>query len=117
MVTSAGRFRRGDCFQRREQARADLFGDRHRPAYVPNRVLDFGRRLLAVIDLLTVQIDLEATLADRCQRYANLAIAPRANLSCHTGSLPEVPSRDAVLNLQVNLTFGHLRPPGSSVWC
>jgi hypothetical protein len=53
-------------------------------------------------------------LPDGGQRDAHLAVASGANLGCQTGSLPEVPSRDAVLDLQLHLAFGHMSElPGS----
>src|SRR5205823_7506986 len=71
-------------------------------------LLHVGRWLLTVLQLLTVQIDLEASLSDGCQSDANFAVASGAILGCQTGSLPEVPSRNAVLYLELSLAFSHV---------
>jgi hypothetical protein len=93
--------------QCRQQLCANELGDRHRAAHIPDRILHVAWRLLAVVELLAIQIDFEATLSNRRQRDADFAVTSGANLSCETGSLPEVPSRNAVLDLQLNLAFGH----------
>jgi hypothetical protein len=39
---------------------------------------------------------------------ADFAIASRDNLGCQTGSLPEVASRNAVLDLELGFAFSHV---------
>ena len=116
MGSTRGRFGGVDLLQLGEQLGADHLGNRHPTAHVADGVLDdIGRRLLAVVDLFAIKIDLEPTLPYGRKGDADFAILPSANLSCHTGSLPEIPSRNAVLDLQVNFTFSHSRPPGLSL--
>jgi hypothetical protein len=67
--------------------------------------------------LLAVQIDLESTLSDGGEGDANFAVASGTDLGCQTGSLPEIPSRNAVLDLQLGLAFGHTVDLLVMVWC
>src|SRR5581483_1306314 len=101
MASAGGGRRRGRrLIQRGHKFGAHHLGNGGRAAHVADRVLDdIVRWFLAVVDLLTIQVDLKPPLPNGCQRDADLTVASSANLSCHTGSLPEVPSRNAVLNL------------------
>jgi hypothetical protein len=108
-VSAGGGALRGcQCIERSEQLGADHLGDRHRAADIADRILDgIDGRFLAVVQLFAVQVDLESTLADGRQRNADFAVTSGTNLGCQTDSLPEVPSRNAVLDLQMNLAFSH----------
>jgi len=99
---------RGRRPERGQQLRSHELSDRDRAAHIADRVLHVAGRLLAIVELLAVQIDLEPTLSNRRQGDANFAVTPGANLSCQTGSLPEVSSSDAVQDLQLYLAFGHV---------
>ena len=99
----------GCVFQRGKEFGANHLRDRDTASNIADGVLhDVVRRLLAVVELITVQKDLEATLSNGREGDANFAVASGANLGCQTGSLPEIPSRNAVLDLQLSLTFGHV---------
>ena len=108
MATSSG----GGCrrvLERRQQLGTHHLSHGDRAAHVADGVLDnVDRGFLAVIDLLAVEVDLEATLSNGCQRDADFPITPGTNLGCQTGSLPEVPSRNAVLDLQLGFAFSHM---------
>ena len=94
--------------QRCQELGTHHLGNGSRTSDIANRVLyDIVRRFLAVVDLLTVQVDLEPTLSYRCQLETDFSVTSGNDLSCHTDSLPEVPSRNAVLNLELCLAFGH----------
>ena len=60
---------------------------------------------LAVIYLLAVNVDLEPALTLGRQDDIGLGNPAVAQLGRHTGSLPEIASGHAVLDLQVNLAF------------
>ncbi len=99
---------RACCFQRCQELGSNHLGNGSGTSDIANRVLyDIVRRFLTVVDLLTIQVDLEPALTDRCQLETNFSVTSGDDLSCHTGSLPEVPSRNAVLNLELSLAFGH----------
>jgi len=109
-MTSAcgGRLLRVDLLELGEQLGANPFGDRHAVAGVANSVFeDLGVRFLAVLDHFAVEIDLEATLARGRERHANLTVNPTGDLGCHTGSLEQIASRNAVLDLQLYFAFSH----------
>jgi hypothetical protein len=105
-----GEFGRG-LFQGGEELGADQLGDGDAVADVADGVVELGWELLAVVDLVAVEIDLEAALADGRQGDAYLTISASDDLGCHTGSLPEIPSTDAVLDLELGFEFGHQQPP------
>ena len=90
----------GRClFQGGEELGANQLGNRDAVADVADAVLQLGWELLAVVDLVAVEINLETALADGRQGDAYLTITASDDLGCHTGSLPEIPSTDAVLDL------------------
>jgi len=94
-------------FQGGEELGADQLGDGNAVADVADGVLELRWELLAVVDLVAVEIDLETALADGRQGDAYLTITASDDLGCHTGSLPEIPSTDAVLDLELGFEFGH----------
>jgi len=109
LVAASGRCWCRSVLQRRHELGAYHLGDRGRSADVGDGILhDVVRRLLAVVDLLPVQIDLEAALTDGCELNADFAITPGDDLGCQTGSLPEVASRNAVLDLELGFAFSHV---------
>jgi len=97
--------------ERGQQLGTHQLGHGYAAAHVANRVLYVGGRFLAVVDELTVEIDLEAALAYGADRDTNFAVPTSDDLGCQTGSLPEVASRNAILNLYLNLAFGHGSSP------
>jgi hypothetical protein len=108
VAASSGGCRR--ILERRQQLGAHHLSHRDRAAHVADWVLDnVVRGFLAVVDLLAVEVDLEATLSNGRQRDADFPITPGTDLGCQTGSLPEVPSRNAVLDLQLDFAFSHVR--------
>ena len=75
----------------------------------PNVCAGFGalRQFLAAIDLLAINVDFEPAFPNGGQSDGDVPVVPGHDLGCHTGSLPEVASRDAVLDLQTCFCFGH----------
>ena len=109
--------RRRSILECGHQLGAHHFRDRGRSTDIADRILHrVVRWLLAVVELLTVQIDLKAALTDGSELDADFAITPGDNLGCQTGSLPEVPSRNAVLDLELGFAFSHVvEPPALSL--
>src|SRR5499425_2170221 len=96
-----------------------LVGRRYRHAeYLLDRVADLvdllqrrqevdGARSLPVIELLAVEVHFEPAAVGRGEGDRRLAIVDRRELGRHTDGHGEVPSDDAVDDLDVNLAFGH----------
>src|SRR6266542_646438 len=77
-----------------------------------------GPRLLAVVELLAVHVHLEPALLGRGQRDRGLTIVHGAQLGRHTDGYGEVPSVDAVDDLDVDSCVGHvLYPPRCRPQC
>ena len=110
MPSACGRrLLRVDLLELAEQFGAHHFGDGDAIASVANSVLErIGRWFLAVVDELTVEINLEATLSRGREGHADLPIDTTCNLGCHTGSLEKIASRNAVLDLQLHFAFSHV---------
>ncbi len=96
-------------FERAQEFGADHLGDRNAIADVANRILQqVGLRdVLAVVDQITVEVNLEGASTRWGQRDADLAIPTSDYLACQTGSLIPVASRNAVANLELNFAFSH----------
>src|SRR5207302_7851406 len=109
MPSACGRrLLRIDLLELAEQFGAHHFGDGDAIASVTNSVLErLGVRLLAVVDEVTVEINLEAALTRWCECHTHLPIDATCYLGCHTGGLEEVASRNAVLDLQLHFAFSH----------
>ena len=69
------------------------------------------RWALAVIDFLAIDINLEPAFPNRCQGDRDLPVVPRYDLSCHTGSLPEISSGNAIRDLESGAAFRHTETP------
>src|SRR5204863_8411016 len=69
-----------------------------------NRLID-SRWALAVVELFPVQVDLEASLTDGCQRDRDFTISASDDLCCQTYSLVPVASSDAVDDLESGFAF------------
>src|SRR5262245_11951959 len=70
-------------------------------------------RGLAIVELLTVQVDLEPATVRRSERDRGFPVVDRRELGRHTDGHGEIPSDDAVDDLDVALAFGHGGPPWS----
>src|SRR5262249_49489074 len=71
--------------------------------------------LLPVVELLAVEVHLEAPAVGGREGDRRLAVVDRGELGRHTDGHWEVPSDDAVDDLDVALAFGHGGPPWSLV--
>src|SRR5215475_1046803 len=70
-----------------------------------------GARSLPVIELLAVEVHFEPAAVGRGEGDCGLPVVDRRKLGRHTDGHGEVPSDDAVDDLDVTLTFGHFGPP------
>src|SRR5215470_5767410 len=70
-----------------------------------------GSRCLAVVELLAVQVHLEPAAVGRGEGDRGFPVVDRGQLSRHTDGYGEIPSDDAVDDLDVALAFGHFGPP------
>src|SRR5215470_12915062 len=70
-----------------------------------------GARSFPVIELLAVEVHFEPAAVGRSEGDRGLAVVDRRKLGRHTDGHGEVPSDDAVDDLDVALTFGHFGPP------
>src|SRR5262245_14296146 len=70
-----------------------------------------GVRSLAIIELLAVAVHLAPSAVGRGEGDRGLPVVDRRQLGRHTDGHGEVPSDDAVHDLDVTLTFGHFGPP------
>src|SRR6516165_6712837 len=69
-----------------------------------------GSRRLPVVELLALQVHLEPAAVGRGEGDRRFPVVDRGQLSRHTDGYGEVPSDDAVDDLDVALAFGHFRP-------
>src|SRR5881296_998115 len=74
-----------------------------------------GSRSLAVIELLAVEVHFEPAAVGRGEGDRGFPIVDRGQLSRHTDGYGEVPSDDAVHDLDVNFAFGHMALLGDDV--
>src|SRR5262249_27307772 len=70
-----------------------------------------GAGLLAVVHLLAVEIHFESAAVRRRERDSSFAVVDRGELGRHTDGHGEIPSDDAVDDLDVTLALGHVIPP------
>ena len=74
-----------------------------------------GAGLLPVVELLAVEVHFEPAAVGRGKRDRRFAIVDRGQLSRHTDGYGQVPSDDAVDDLDVNFAFGHMALLGDDV--
>src|SRR5690348_11493981 len=70
-----------------------------------------GARSLAIVELLAIEVHFEPAAVGRGEGDRRFPIVDRGQLSRHTDGYGEVPSDDAVDDLDVTFTFGHCDPP------
>src|SRR5262249_3135132 len=70
-----------------------------------------GARSLPVVELLAVEVHFEPAAVGRGEGDRRCRIVNRGQLSRHTDGYGEVPSDDAVDDLDVTFAFGHSGPP------
>src|SRR5437899_2247928 len=75
-----------------------------------------GSRRLPVVELLAVEVYFEPDAVGRGEGDRRFPIVDRGKLGRHTDGHRQVPSNDAVDDLDVNFAFGHLALLGDDVW-
>jgi len=81
-----------------------LLRDIYDGVHVASGFVGLGR-IVPAVELLPIEEYLESTAADRSKGYGHFPIVSRDDLGRHTGSLPEVASGDAVLDLEMRASF------------
>src|SRR5256884_2290006 len=75
-----------------------------------------GSRRLPVVELLAVEVRFEPAAIGWGEGDRRFPIVDRGKLGRHTDGHRQIPSNDAVNDLDVNFAFGHLALLGDDVW-